>query len=170
MLCCLSSRSTFWLKEDKYIPCRCMKSFVYLRNLATSNILISGFPGWGSSTEVTMIRMCGYISYISLRQHVRELYVFNWFWLKSVSLNIHNTRDHLIQTAMSFYGVGWGTELKGESWRRSGTPILWEWDAYILAGTPTFYRSGVPDSFKILVRTLFVTKNLSHIRKKTGDS
>ena len=31
---------------DKYIPCRWMTSFVYLRNLATSDIPISGFPGW----------------------------------------------------------------------------------------------------------------------------
>ena len=30
---------------DKYIPCRRMTSFVYLRNLATSDIPISGFPG-----------------------------------------------------------------------------------------------------------------------------
>ena len=29
---------------DKYIPCRWMTSFVYLRNLATSDIPISGFP------------------------------------------------------------------------------------------------------------------------------
>ena len=37
----------FWsLKEDKYIHCRWMTSFVYLRNLATSDIPISGFPGW----------------------------------------------------------------------------------------------------------------------------
>ena len=36
----------FWsLKEDKYIHCRWMTSFVYLRNLATSDIPISGFPG-----------------------------------------------------------------------------------------------------------------------------
>ena len=32
---------------DKYIPCRWMTSFGYLRNLATSDIPISGFPGWG---------------------------------------------------------------------------------------------------------------------------
>ena len=36
----------FWsLKEDKYTHCRWMTSFVYLRNLATSDIPISGFPG-----------------------------------------------------------------------------------------------------------------------------
>ena len=37
----------FWsFKEDKYIHCRWMTSFVYLRNLPTSDIPISGFPGW----------------------------------------------------------------------------------------------------------------------------
>ena len=42
----------FWsLKEDKYIHCRWMTSFVYLRNLATSDIPISGFPGWGCASE-----------------------------------------------------------------------------------------------------------------------
>ena len=36
----------FWsLKEGKYIHCSWMTSFVYLRNLATSDIPISGFPG-----------------------------------------------------------------------------------------------------------------------------
>ena len=36
----------FWsLKEDKHIPYRCMTSFVYLRNLATSDIPISGSLG-----------------------------------------------------------------------------------------------------------------------------
>ena len=38
----------FWsLKENKYIYCRWMTSFVYLRNIATSDIPISGFPGRG---------------------------------------------------------------------------------------------------------------------------
>ena len=37
----------FWsFEEDKYIHCRWMTSFVYLRNLATSDIPISDFPGW----------------------------------------------------------------------------------------------------------------------------
>ena len=40
----------FWsLKEDKYIHCRWITSFVYLRNLATSDIPISGFPGWSKA-------------------------------------------------------------------------------------------------------------------------
>ena len=25
--------------------------------------------------------------------------------------------------------------------------ILGEWDSYLLAGTPTFYKKGVPDSY-----------------------
>ena len=44
--------------------------------------------------------------------------------------------------------------IKGESWKKknknkknNGTPILGEWDSYILAGTPTFYKKGVPDSY-----------------------
>ena len=37
----------FWsLTEDKYIHCRWMTSFVYLRNLATSDIPVSGLIGW----------------------------------------------------------------------------------------------------------------------------
>ena len=28
-----------------------------------------------------------------------------------------------------------------------GTPVLGEWDSYFLAGTPTFYKKGVPDSY-----------------------
>ena len=30
--------------------------------------------------------------------------------------------------------------------KKNGTPIFWEWDSYFLAGTPTFYKKGVPDS------------------------
>ena len=38
--------------------------------------------------------------------------------------------------------------IKGESWKKkNGTPILGEWDSYFLAGTPTFYKKGVPDSY-----------------------
>ena len=36
--------------------------------------------------------------------------------------------------------------LKG-SHEKNGTPIFWEWDSYFLAGTPTFYKKGVPDSY-----------------------
>ena len=39
--------------------------------------------------------------------------------------------------------------IKGESWKKkkkNGTPIFGEWDSYFLAGTPTFYKKGVPDS------------------------
>ena len=31
--------------------------------------------------------------------------------------------------------------------KKNGTPILGEWDSYFLAGTPTFYKKGVPDSY-----------------------
>ena len=31
--------------------------------------------------------------------------------------------------------------------KKMGTPILGEWDSYFLAGTPTFYKKGVPDSY-----------------------
>ena len=31
--------------------------------------------------------------------------------------------------------------------KEKGTPILGEWDSYFLAGTPTFYKKGVPDSY-----------------------
>ena len=34
-----------------------------------------------------------------------------------------------------------------EKKKKNGTPILGEWDSYILAGTPTFYKKGVPDSY-----------------------
>ena len=38
--------------------------------------------------------------------------------------------------------------IKGESCKKkNGTPILGEWDSYFLAGTPTFYKKGVPDSY-----------------------
>ena len=40
---------------DKYIPCRWMTSFVYLRNLATSDIPISGFPGWLRVISLTVV-------------------------------------------------------------------------------------------------------------------
>ena len=42
--------------------------------------------------------------------------------------------------------------------KNNGTSILGEWDSYFLAGTPTFYKKGVPrtPTFKILVRTLIV--------------
>ena len=30
--------------------------------------------------------------------------------------------------------------------KKNGTPIFGEWDSYFLAGTPTFYKKGVPDS------------------------
>ena len=44
--------------------------------------------------------------------------------------------------------------------KKNGTPIFGEWDSYFLAGTPTFYKKGVPDStFKILVRTLDLMQN-----------
>ena len=52
----------FWsLKEDKYIHCRWMTSFVYLRNLATSDIPISGFPGWTRKrvVEIRYVRSDG---------------------------------------------------------------------------------------------------------------
>ena len=46
----------FWsLKEDKYIHCGWMRSFVYLRNLATSDIPISGFPGWWTLVSLQTI-------------------------------------------------------------------------------------------------------------------
>ena len=41
--------------------------------------------------------------------------------------------------------------IKGESWKKkkkkkkNGTHIFGEWDSYFLAGTPTFYKKGVPD-------------------------
>ena len=38
---------------DKYIPCRWMTSFVYLRNLATSDIPISGFPGCNCPSQIS---------------------------------------------------------------------------------------------------------------------
>ena len=31
--------------------------------------------------------------------------------------------------------------------KKNGTPILGEWDSHFLAGTPTFYKKGVPDSY-----------------------
>ena len=31
--------------------------------------------------------------------------------------------------------------------KKNGTPILGEWDSYFLAGTPTFYKKGVRDSY-----------------------
>ena len=31
--------------------------------------------------------------------------------------------------------------------KKNGTPILGEWDSYFLAGTLTFYKKGVPDSY-----------------------
>ena len=31
--------------------------------------------------------------------------------------------------------------------KKNGTPIFGEWDSYFLAGTPTFYKMGVPDSY-----------------------
>ena len=46
----------FWsLKEDKYIHCRWMTSFVYLRNLATSDTPISGFPGCGTAVKGNLL-------------------------------------------------------------------------------------------------------------------
>ena len=30
---------------------------------------------------------------------------------------------------------------------KTGTHIFGEWDSYFLAGTPTFYKKGVPDSY-----------------------
>ena len=42
---------------DKYIPCRWMTSFVYLRNLATSDIPISGFPGWLKAESVPNVKV-----------------------------------------------------------------------------------------------------------------
>ena len=41
---------------DKYVPCRWMTSFVYLRNLATSDIPISGFPGCGGAYCFWVVR------------------------------------------------------------------------------------------------------------------
>ena len=37
--------------------------------------------------------------------------------------------------------------IKGESWKKMGLLILGEWDSNFLAGTPTFYKKGVPDSY-----------------------
>ena len=34
-----------------------------------------------------------------------------------------------------------------EKKKKNGTSILGEWDSYFLAGTPTFYKKGVPDSY-----------------------
>ena len=45
---------------------------------------------------------------------------FNWFWLKYVSLNIHNTPDHLIQTAAEVLEVGWGTDF---NWKKNNNEI-----------------------------------------------
>ena len=44
--------------------------------------------------------------------------MFNWFWLKYVSLNIHNTQDHLIQSATNFLGWDDVLNLTEEQWKR----------------------------------------------------
>ena len=31
--------------------------------------------------------------------------------------------------------------------KKNETPVLGEWDSYFLAGTPTFYKKGVSDSY-----------------------
>ena len=36
--------------------------------------------------------------------------------------------------------------LKESHEKKNGTSIFGEWDSYFLAGTPTFYKKGVPDS------------------------
>ena len=85
----------FWpLKEDKYIPCRCMKSFVYLRNLATSDMPISGFPGcwwprWLSWMRVQLLKGgCGFNPGRSatffhgdfiMKYFLRSFSPFHWF-------------------------------------------------------------------------------------------
>ena len=37
--------------------------------------------------------------------------------------------------------------IKKKKIKKNGTPILGEWDSYFLAGTPTFYKKGVLDSY-----------------------
>ena len=81
----------FWsLKDGKYIHCRWMTSFVYLRNLATSDIPISGFPGcyWPQWTNcvrtAAVVILCKaacdwLIVNTKLILFWRKLYVCNFF-------------------------------------------------------------------------------------------
>ena len=73
----------FWsLKDGKYIHCRWMTSFVYLRNLATSDIPISGFPG--CSWPRWLSRMCVWL--VSRRLRVQyppgpaTFFCGEWSW------------------------------------------------------------------------------------------
>ena len=71
----------------------------------------------------------------------------------SQTADLLNSSNHISQTVVrlsrklvGILNFNWKT-MKEESWRRNGTHILWEWDTYFLAGTPTFYRRGVSDSY-----------------------
>ena len=66
---------------DKYIPCRWMTSFVYLRNLATSDIPISGFPGWIKGkkkySKVELILTTdALLRTFDVNKHTKFIYVF----------------------------------------------------------------------------------------------
>ena len=77
---------------DKYIPCRWMMSFVYLRNLATSDIPISGFPGY-------LLDVCKYtctfsVTNLCLQVVVRsELFDKNSIMLVAVRILIQGKYD-----------------------------------------------------------------------------
>ena len=75
-------------------------------------------------------------------------------WLNTLLGIIHNAKHHKKvcekkETAdlyrMKLPGT-WSLskESNEKKKKKNGTPILGEWDSYFLAGTPTFYKKGVP--------------------------
>ena len=96
------TEALFWsLKDDKYTHCRWMTSFVYLRNLATSDIPISGFPGWCQRKKFDLaVKRSTFHHHLNKLGRPRVPYAskLSWFWKRFLSLfTIYGHGGHLVQ-------------------------------------------------------------------------
>ena len=77
-------------------------------------------------------------------------------WLHALLGIIHNAKHHKkvyenkeidSPSGINRMKLPGTCSLSKESHEKKKIPILGEWDSYFLAGTPTFYKKGVPDSY-----------------------